>query len=51
MAIDLEKVSVRWKLIDIGYAADKEVKELLPKGKISEKAALEFRMKCKSVLC
>ena len=49
--VDLDKSSVSWELVCIGYAADVEVKQLLAKGTIAEEAALEFRMQCNSALC
>ena len=50
IGVNFEKDNVNYKEIDIGYAADKETKQLLATEKISEKILLEFRMECKEVL-
>ena len=50
IGVNFEKDSVNYKEIDIGYAADKETKQLLATEKISRKMLLEFRMECKKVL-
>ena len=50
IGVNFEKDSVNYKKIDIGYAADKETKQLLATEKISQKMLLEFKMECKEVL-
>ena len=50
IGVNFEKDSVNYEEIDIGYAADKETKQLLATEKISQKMLLEFRMECKEVL-
>ena len=50
IGVNFEKDSVNYKEVDIGYAADKETKQLLATEKISQKMLLELRMECKEVL-
>ena len=46
----IEKEGVNYKQVDVGYTADRVIKQLLAIGEISQKMLLEFRIDCKEVL-
>lgn len=52
MKIDVDKKDdhLEWRKIDVGFSAETMLKELTANKKISDKAAMEFRMECKQFL-